>query len=700
MQKLDEDAALTFYSEKGPDVGELQKAYDKTVNELFPYFSQCQRSFDERRNYWPGKSEDLRKHGAGAFPWDGASDTEAHVINERINAYVALCLTALARANIRAGAVEAGDVARSKVVSCFLKWMVDSYIPHFKEEMELNANYMFERGLMVTYVGWERENNKYLQKFTLDEIAAASPDLARVILEKSDDNTVAQMLISAYPGLSQKRAKKALNDLRKKGVAEIPVIRRTIDRPCAKAQAPDGDTLFPAYCTDYQQSPYVFHRVKMTVQQILNKVETSGWNREWAEYVIEHFRGVDTFAANGEYIRRSSTLGGATREWEADELVDVIYVYQRLIDREDGSMGIYCTVMHPSFTGKGDVPDKAKFELLNGYEDYPFVVTRLSADNKRLYDLQTVPEMLRGIQWQVKIERDSRIDRNGMATVPTLMHPMGRPPPDWGPGKRIGRMRENDYTFAPTPPFNPGSVEIEQTMLASADKLMGLDIENPLSAARRQYFVDKFLSHVQAVIKMAYNAFQRFGPDELFFRVTGVPDAQRFTKGDPDEDVDISIAFDVQNTDKETWEKKMEQTIALVPLDRSGRINMDALIEFAANMIDPMLADAILQPIEVAQEKMVKDVTDDLTKISSAIEVGARPNGAQMALSLVQQYASQPDVAQRLQQDEAFRERLTKYAEQYQMVLMQQQNAETGKLGTAPAAVGNVGTQTANSQSY
>lgn len=700
MQKPDDNAALTFYSDKGPDVGELQKAYEKTVSDLSPYFAQCQRSFDERRNYWPGKTADLRKHGAAAFPWDGASDTEVHVINERINTYVAVCLTALTRANIRAGAVEVGDVARSKVVSCFLKWMIASYIPRFREEMELGANYLFERGLMVTYVGWEREKNKFLQKFSLQEIAAASPELARVILEKSDDKTVMEMLIASYPDLSKKRAQKALNDLRSKGEATIPVVKRAVDRPCVKSCAPDGDVLFPSYCMDPQRSPYVFYRVKMTVQEILNKVETSGWDREWAEYVIEHFRGVDTFAAQGEVIRRSSTIGGAAREWEADDLVDIVYVYQRLIDTEDGSQGIYCTVIHPEFTGKGDVEGYGKFELLNGYEDYPFIVTRLSNDNKRLYDLQTVPEMLRGIQGQVKVERDSRIDRNSMATLPPLMHPQGRPPAKWAPGAFVSRMRQGDYEFGPTPPFNPGSVEIETAMLAGADKLMGLDIENPLSAARRQYFVDKFLSHVQAVIKAAYNAFQRFGPDALFFRVTGVPDAQRFTKGDPDEDFDISIAFDVQNTEPDTWEKKLEQLIALVPLDRSGRINVDAAIEFGANMIDPMLADAILQPIEQAQEKMVKDVTDDLTKISSAIEVGARPNGAPMALSLIQQYAAQPDVAMRLQQDQAFRERLTKYAEQYQMVIMQQQNAQTGRLGTPPASVGSVQTQGANSQSY
>ena len=380
--------------------------------------------------------------------------------------------------------------------------------------------------------------------------------------------------------------------------------------------------------------------------------------------------------------------------------MDVVYCYQRLFDREEGSQGIYCTIFNPLIAGSGDKKPYAKFELLNGLDEYPFRVTRLSEDNKRLYDLQTIPELLRGIQWCVKIERDSRIDRNSMATLPTLLHPKGQPPPDIGPGRKVGRSRPGEFEYMQAPQFNPGSVEIENTQLATADKLVGLDIENPLSSSRRQFLIDKFLNHVRDVIKSAFKAYQRYGPDQVFFQVTGVPDPMTFDKGSPDEDFHVIVAFDVQSTDPESMEKKLASIAQILPMDRNGRIDIDKYVEFVANAIDPMLADAILQPVEVSQQKMVKDVTDDLTKISSAIEVGARPNGAQIALQLIQQYAQQPDVAQRLQQDKMFAERLQKYAGQYQFALQQTQNAEIGRIGTAPAAVGSTSTQQANTQSY
>ena len=108
--------SLTYVS-KEPDVSTLRKAYESTTLELASYIDLCRTSYDDRRNYWPGKSRDLRKHGSDAFPWEGASDTEAHVIDERINRLVALIMSSLNRANVRAFPTEATDIARAKIVS-------------------------------------------------------------------------------------------------------------------------------------------------------------------------------------------------------------------------------------------------------------------------------------------------------------------------------------------------------------------------------------------------------------------------------------------------------------------------------------------------------------------------------------------------------------------------------------------------------
>ncbi len=684
--------SLTYLSEK-PDVPTLRYAYDETVTELEAYFDLCRTSYDDRRNWWAGKSRDHRKHGADAFPWEGASDMEAHTIDERITRLVSMFITSLQRANVKAFPVSVGDIPRAKMVSGFLKWMSNSgYIPRFYKEMELGANYLLERGILITYVGWLREDRTFIQKLDINQIAQMSPDMAQMFMDETADDMLIESFKMYFPNMSEKRAQKALNQLRKTGFADLPVVQRQVDAPEVRTLAPDGDFFFPPYVTDPQRAPYCFWRTYYTAQELENKVITDGWDAGFVELMIAKYRGVNIDSIEREQEgRRSISL--TDNAYEANELIEIVHGYQRLVDKEDGAEGIYETIFHKEFDGNDRVQGYAKFELLNGYEDYPVVVTKLSEDSKRLYDTTTVPDLLRGIQNQVKVERDSRIDRNSLATLPPILHPIGQAPTDYGPARMIPYRRKGDLEFGPTPPAPNGSIEIESTLESQADSLVGLDIENPLSKVRRQFLVDKYLEHCAQVLKMCFKCFQRFGPDSVFFKVTGAPEATTFNKGNPNENYDVIITYDVLNNDPDIQEKKLQQIVNLTGLDRSNRINIDFLLEAMANAIDPVLADSILQPAEVAQQEMLENVTNDLAKIFAGIEVPARPNGAGIAMQIIQNYAQQPDIQQRLQSDESFRARFEKYVQQYQFMQQQAQNAQIGRIGTDPAQMGGMNTQ-------
>jgi hypothetical protein len=536
---------------------------------------------------------------------------------------------------------------------------------------------------MVSYVGWKREKRTYLQQVSIEEIAQVSPDLAELIVSGADDEMVLGMLQTAFPDLSSKRAKKAIMDLRKKGLAEVSVPRTSVDCPVVYSCAPDGEVLFPSYVTDPQRAPYVFWRTFLTSQELEKKVTSEGWDADWVENAIERLRGKDSMYLDGEKLKTIDRLPIT----DDNDLVMVVYGYQRLIDEEDGSEGIYCTVFHPTTEGF------AKHELLNGYDDYPFVVTRLSNDQKRMYETQTFSDILRGAQMQIKTERDSRIDRASLATLPPLLHPAGRPPSDWGPGVRVPYRRLGEIQWGPPPPADNGSIEVEVSMTAQADRAVGLDMSNPISASRQQFVVSKFLDHVRDVLNMAWKLYQRMGPDEVFFQVTGNPNPQVMTKGSADENFSIVVNFDSQSNDPETAETQLKNMVSLVQLDRNGIMDVNKLLEFTASSINPIFADYVLQPAEEAQQKVQKNVTDDLAKIFAGIEVPAQPNGAQMAMQMIQAYVQQPDIMQRAQQDEAFGARLQKYMEQYSFQLQQMQNAEIGRIGTAPAQMGGMTTQ-------
>jgi hypothetical protein len=101
----------------------------------------------------------------------------------------------------------------------------------------------------------------------------------------------------------------------------------------------------------------------------------------------------------------------------------------------------------------------------------------------------------------------------------------------------------------------------------------------------------------------------------------------------------------------------------------------------------------MLIPSEDAQKKVAEMVTADLGQIYAGIERPALPNGAEVALQIIQSYTQQQDIQERIMKDQAFRERLEKYQGQYTFMLQQAQNAQIGKIGTAPAEMGGVQTQ-------
>ena len=154
------------------------------------------------------------------------------------------------------------------------------------------------------------------------------------------------------------------------------------------------------------------------------------------------------------------------------------------------------------------------------------------------------------------------------------------------------------------------------------------------------------------------------------------------------------------NSDPDAQEKKLDRLVSLVSMDRNGRIDMDKLLGIVASSIDPVLANGIMIPTEQNEEKQLNNITDDLSKIYAGIEVPARPNGAQSALQIIQQYAQQEDIAARLKEDKGFASRLQKYAGQYQFEMQQAENAQIGRIGTAPASMGEVQTQGMQSEGY
>ncbi len=82
--------------------------------------------------------------------------------------------------------------------------------------------------------------------------------------------------------------------------------------------------------------------------------------------------------------------------------------------------------------------------------------------------------------------------------------------------------------------------------------------------------------------------------------------------------------------------------------------------------------------------------------MQAGIAMGAPQNAPQARMKIVADYAQSPSGQAKVSQDIVFQELLQEYMKQLQFQIDQSQNAEIGRLGTAPAAMNSTVTQGTN----
>ena len=473
-----------------------------------------------------------------------------------------------------------------------------------------------------------------------------------------------------------------LKELRKDGETTVPVVRRVINRPRIKALAPDEDIFWPNYTIDPQEAPYVFHVLNMTPEQIRSKIASEGWDEEFVDKAIENA----TIGENDVYTNNLSLEDEILRD--DDETIRIVYCYQRLLD-EDNIPGIYCTVFC------NEVPDLyAKHTLMDyAHGGYPFVVSTFEKTSKRLYASRSVPEVGEAFQQVVKVETDASIDRQSLATVPPLEHPLGRCPTRYGPGVRIPYRTPGEVRFADTPRFDAGSIEVRRLMQESFDRYFGNNAPNidPVeSQIKQQNIINRVLHHMKYVMDQVYGLYQQYGPDEEYFRVTGVQDMQKYAKGRAGERFDFYMQYDVATQDPEQMLERVK-TIGQVAgtMDKNGVVDTEQLLAMAIGQVMPGAAEKIILPRETASQKAMEEERQTIAELVAGVPPNVRENDAhEMKLQVFQQWLSQPDIQQKAQQDQALQERIQGYMQQRQFAIQQKQNAQIGRLGAMPTQFG------------
>ena len=698
---------------EGPDFGALKKEFETCVANLQGYLDQCRDNFNTRYAIWPNQSSDGRKHAregdkTDPTPWDGASDLRVFQVDEAINSKVAMLCTAFSKASIAAVPVEGNDIKRSKTVSSFMKWLVQTQIPEIDREVELLSNYIQEKGVGITGQFWETVQEKTLTILTLQELQqqlqqlqqaqqgepmpGAPPqvplDAREVLANPAMSGNLAAIFEEVY-GCSTAKAKRMIRELLNKGKTTVPTLGKERSRPVIRAFNLDYDLFIPNYATDLESSPAIYRVQYFSAEKLRSLVRTDGWDEMWVEKAIETCRGSLISISQQEYnLVNSRSL--IFNQQKVSDLIGVVYCYRRLSD-EDGVPGIYLTIFNPDLPPDQDQEGYAKDGLLGyAHGQYPFVLHRREFLSRRLHDSRGLPEPGKPIQDQIKVHKDSRVDAASLAVLPPMGYPIGRPPGKWGAGARVPERRPGEYHFLDRPMPDGNTETSEQLLRQDFNQYNGFvsrDGDQQFAAIKNQFEVDKFMTSWSAAFRQVWSLYQQFGSEQVYFRVVGLKQADPvdFHKGQGGEEYDFVLNFRVDSLNTDDTYKKLEQIAKIVQTaDRGGMIDYSEWLQVMIESVDPVMAERIIMPQDVGSQKVVSEMQDKLAKVYAGqdqdITLGTPPD---IGLSTIQNYMQgDPVVQQRLQNpQDPFGKRIEKLQKQLQFQITQRDNAKIGRLG-------------------
>lgn len=670
-----------------PDIVELRDDFNRVRDDLGWWITRADDNRNVRFNLWPNKSEDGRKHGEDAWPWDNASDLEIFHTDGLINQSVAMMKSALKKSNLVASPVESNDIASASLVTQFLRWLMFSQMDELNKESEILANHILEKGMGILGVYWKREVQKVYRPLTMMDIMR-DPDIT-VAVESGDFVTASELMQNNKPDIADpdlvEKIEKAFNG----ESVEITANEIICNRPYLQTYELGRDILIDSNVMDLQSARSIYCLHYFTPEELKGKVHSDGWDETFVDNAIEVFTG------DQPSVRQTHPHIFPTRDVEMlqnyDGLIEIVCAYRREVDTNGVPvMSMTC------FTERGDDDLYAIHQVIKTHPaHYPFVAFPRERISQRLFDSRGWPELLRGYEHGIKTERDSRRDQASLSTVPPLEYMVGRQPAMIGPGAKIAVRRRGEVGYMETPRPHPASTEVEQSMIQQSYKLTGRPTDEADAVGANVYtqdMVDKWLDGWKEVIAHVWRLQKAYGDDKIWFRVTNNQQGAEIIMDATGNRYDVDLTWNTINADEEKQAIKLEKLgTILAQFDRNGQVDFGEFARIFVESMDPNLATRLIIPQETAIAKEEEETSADIAKIASGQVVNAPPNAnAQLRMQVIQNYLQGTeeipgqDNQERLQKDEAFQARMKTYMGQLQQIQEQQKNAMIGRLGTAP----------------
>jgi hypothetical protein len=680
------------------DIDKFKEEFGTTITHAAGYLYQRVRSDEIRYNIWDGQSEDGRKWSQSAgtqpFPWEGAADTRTFFVDQCINELVEMKLSALKRA--RSQAVPIGNTGTSPEANLhtqILDFTVKNKIgEEWMREWESLLQWTETYGLAAMSVYWRRDTDIEEVTVTIQDImqlAAQDQNLANMLqkiestrdISDEDYEALGEIFKVYFPG---DKVKSSIQSLMKKGWFKYDREYLRVNRPTIKALRVLEDIFFPINTFALQEAKWVVRRDICTLPEVIDRSKVEGWDEKFTDSIINTL-GNSIIAATYYNTWRVRITNNVFVD-DVWDRIEVYYAYTHEVDK-DGKRRTYETVFHPSITGYGK---REVFAYDHG--KFPFVEFPRERVTRSILESRGVPQIIGPIQAEIKLQRDSRVDRTSLATLPPLKVPLGRGRMNinMGPSTQIPVGPGGDVSWLNPPPMDTMSLEIETLLSNDARSYLGQynDGADPNKILlRQQVLIDRFLGGVKEVCNQIHQLNQQYISDEDVQKITGQPGfSMHAGRSDIQGEFDLSIEFDARDLNMEFLTGKLKAITEMVaPNDTSGSIDRNYLTKWLASSIDPTFARDGIKSADSATQKEIEDEKNNLAQICCGIEPPMVDKGQnyQLRLQVLQNTLQQsPSVQQTIGQDKYKQEILQNRMKFLTFQVQQQKNANIGRVGT------------------
>jgi hypothetical protein len=705
------------------DTQELCDELRDSLSGALEYRGQQMRDFDTTFALWPGQSEDGRawdetRKGAGlteAFPWNGASDSRNFLTDGLIAEQTRIMLAAVRRSRVQTTAVRTGTSASAQTASTLLTWMFYTHLEAMMmQQLALVARWRQQYGSAIMGVWWQEEPRLSEVPLRLDEMIAnamaeaekgnpAFLETTEILLDPMRDEQAIQILRGMSPIVTERGARRALNELREKREAILPGIEVVSSLPCWRALRPFVDVFYPARTESVAEARWIARRQWLTEAQLRGAAAANGWDQDWVEEVLENGRGQSFDSESRSETVRLIGSSVARAPWEDPEelehLVEVIWFYQLGVHEDYLLPTLYLTVFCPACATDATKDEKSLVAYHGPAKDeharYPFVEFVRERVDHAFSEARSVAQIAKSWQAELKTERDNTVNRASVTTLPPLVvaNTLGLTRLELGPGVQHSERKQGDIRWLNMPSQASDSAAVVERVEREADRYFARISEKVPEAAWQLMLEDlagAFVLEVTQCMRLSLSLAQQYLPPTLAQRVAG--DAQStFTVGKEDirGQYDVRLVFNANDINFATAVAKLEAYKNLVlAADRTGAVNTQKFLEMAARMLDPDMADQLVQTPEVAQETQVRAVKSAFVAILAGVEPDMAPVGSgvnyALQLQVLADLLQNPESKKRIQGQPDSRMLLERYVEHLQFGQMQTQNASTGRTGLKP----------------